>query len=508
MSLLIKALDKAQAEKMKAEGANVKQERNASKKEKKSTKRNKKSKTNKEKTSKVVQAEINDVSDLSLSPAKENLISEQEKTAKPKEVVAEQKQRRAAWSLMVEPVEQSAERLAATQHAQHAKQAIKAQPSTLASKSSVSTSSMAAASTLSLPTPIQAANVFAAKQSQETNANATLLLIAAAGLIAIIAMGIYYYQFIDSAPEAIVPQRQIAIKTTPAVLPEIAQGPLVAESILAEVEEQDLEVNNVATSAVENSGFVEQKVGDVDLLPPIDRKRADVERSLGQNEVLANVSALDDAMFVQTKKIVVSESTSIQVTKNQQKPSTNPILMRAYSAYQAGNHDEARRSYKAVLRADGLNIDAMLGLGAIATREGRVADAEDWYRRVLRLEPRNDIARTALLYAQTQSRPQLGDESQIKSMLAKSPNNASLYAALGDIYFEQNQWPAAQQAYFDAYSLNGSADSAYNLAISLDQMGKPKLALPYYQLALEKSEQSKTTAIDKAALQARIVSIQ
>jgi uncharacterized protein HemY len=81
-----------------------------------------------------------------------------------------------------------------------------------------------------------------------------------------------------------------------------------------------------------------------------------------------------------------------------------------------------------------------------------------------------------------------------------------LHIALGNYYAERNQWSSAQQAYFDAYSLNASADNAFNLAVSLDHMGKPKLALPYYQRALELA--SSNSNIDKAALEARIAAIQ
>lgn len=91
-------------------------------------------------------------------------------------------------------------------------------------------------------------------------------------------------------------------------------------------------------------------------------------------------------------------------------------------------------------------------------------------------------------------------------MLAKQPDDANLHVALGNLYAEQNQWPAAQQAYFEAYSLNKTTDNAYNLAVSLDQMGKPKLALPYYIRALEQATDAGN--IDKAALQARISAIQ
>ena len=108
---------------------------------------------------------------------------------------------------------------------------------------------------------------------------------------------------------------------------------------------------------------------------------------------------------------------------------------------------------------------------------------------------------------QQQQDPQTA-ESRIKSMLAKSPNDAGLYAALGNLYADQNQWPAAQQAYFEAFRLNESAGNAFNLAVSLDQMGKPKLALPYYQQALQTVQQYGASGIDKAALEARIAAIQ
>ncbi len=107
------------------------------------------------------------------------------------------------------------------------------------------------------------------------------------------------------------------------------------------------------------------------------------------------------------------------------------------------------------------------------------------------------MAQAALLENQSQGN-EVNSESRIKNMLAKNPNDANLHVALGNLYAEQNQWPAAQQAYFDAYSLNGSADNAFNLAVSLDQMGKPKLALPYYQRAL--AQASSNSSIDKAAL--------
>jgi tetratricopeptide (TPR) repeat protein len=184
--------------------------------------------------------------------------------------------------------------------------------------------------------------------------------------------------------------------------------------------------------------------------------------------------------------------------------------MSAYEAYNAGNDSDAQKLYKQVLQQDVRNVDALLGMGAIASRQGRIADANGWYGKVLEVDPRNNLAQTALLDNQLQDDQSQGhaqnSESRLKNMLAKRPDDANLHVALGNLYAEQNQWPEAQQAYFEAYSLNSSADNAFNLAVSLDQMGKPKLALPYYRRALEQA--SSTSSIDKAALAARIAAIQ
>ena len=50
----------------------------------------------------------------------------------------------------------------------------------------------------------------------------------------------------------------------------------------------------------------------------------------------------------------------------------------------------------------------------------------------------------------------------------------------------QGRWPDAQTAFFDAVSNEPTnADYAYNLAVSLDQLGQAGPAAAYYQRALD-----------------------
>ena len=369
-----------------------------------------------------------------------------------------------------------------------------------------------------------AANVFSAKGVESNKQNTSLALIAGAGLIALLGMGLYFYQFVDSTPDVFVPPRPAIEQTITAIAQptinsvEPSQIDMPAE---AADSEQAMQPADVQESLTKQEATIKKVAKKQDAMQQEVINKEDFDEAVAPEEtvVVADNSEdiLDSSASLKAKKMrqsknkattastIASDSASIQVSKSSPQASINPILMSAYDAYNAGNDKDAIKLYKQVLQRDVRNIDALLGMGAIASRQGRMADANGWYGKVLELDPRNNIALTARLDSQSQGNEE-GNETRLKNMLAKQPNDANLHVALGNLYAEQNQWPAAQQAYFDAYSLNKTADNAFNLAISLDQMGKPKLALPYYQRALEQVNAS--SSIDRAALEARIAAIQ
>ena len=186
----------------------------------------------------------------------------------------------------------------------------------------------------------------------------------------------------------------------------------------------------------------------------------------------------------------------------------DPTLLSAYQAFNRGEDAFAQQQYRQVLQGDVRNVDALLGMAAIAQRQGRDADAVGWYQKVLEIEPRNTIAQSAIVSPQANA-DMVGTESRIKSMLALQPDGANLHAALGNLYAEQNQWPSAQEAYFNASRFApNNADYAFNLAVSLDQMGKSSLALKQYQRALELLNKSGASSPDRAQLENRIHALQ
>ena len=195
---------------------------------------------------------------------------------------------------------------------------------------------------------------------------------------------------------------------------------------------------------------------------------------------------------------------TVQLLKKSPADGVDPHLQAAYQAFTAGDFSLAQQQYRTVLQADIRNVDALLGMAAIAQRQNRVADANGWYQKVLEIEPRNTTAQTAMANMAVND-DAVTTQSRLKSMIAEQPNNANLHVTLGNVYAEKNQWSSAQEAYFNASKLApDNADYAFNLAVSLEQLRKPKLAYVQYLRALDLRNANNATSPDKAVLEARI----
>jgi Flp pilus assembly protein TadD len=175
----------------------------------------------------------------------------------------------------------------------------------------------------------------------------------------------------------------------------------------------------------------------------------------------------------------------IQISRRSDVDQVHAGINEAYLAYQRGDDAAARALYSEVIRHHPSNRNALLGLGAIAVRGGNYEEAVAHYAHLLSVDPRDPIARAALINL-NQRVPANEGEGHVKRLLAEDSEQPFLYFTLGNLYARQGRWLEAQQAYFDAYRLDdGSADFAFNLAVSLDRLGKSASALGYYHRALE-----------------------
>jgi len=194
--------------------------------------------------------------------------------------------------------------------------------------------------------------------------------------------------------------------------------------------------------------------------------------------------------------------TGIKIRKRHIPAKREISLRRARRAMANGDLTVAELNFGSVLKASEDNVVALLGMANLSAIKGQVEQAQSYYQRVLVQSPQNLSARAGLLSLASSSSLDVG--SALQQLLRESPEQAFLHAGLGDYYLKRSEWASAQAAYFDAFSRDPkNADYAYNLAISLDQMAKPKLALQFYQQALS-LEKTSSANFDKAILVARI----
>lgn len=366
-----------------------------------------------------------------------------------------------------------------------------------------------------------AANVFVANQAlKNPTSKATLALLGVAGTL-IIWLGLYGYQHLRelTAPEVVV------VKPPP--LPQVASAPetvspaeLSAVSADAQTGTSPNQVGaaagiNMPAQPASAGAVTEADLNDAKIEYLTANNTADISRKTSKKPKPARDQ---DAGATDENADEFKRSTPLKLVSKTPVAGIDPTLLAAYQAFSRGDDAAAQKQYRQVLQADVRNIDALLGMAAIALRQGRYADANGWYQKVLEIEPRNSTALSALANAQigndaTGSNAAGSDfaatESRIKNLLAQQPEAANLHAALGNVYAAQNQWPLAQAAYFNASRFApNSADYAFNLAVSLDQLGKSELALAQYQRALSLLNNSGASNLDRTQLEARIQALQ
>jgi tetratricopeptide (TPR) repeat protein len=323
--------------------------------------------------------------------------------------------------------------------------------------------------------------VFAAKSGSSSDAT-KMLLLGGVALLLLAAGGFYYYLESLKQPELLMPARVVEVTPTPP-LPEA------------------LPVEELAEAETTAAGEFTQEAVAEEVNPPPEPAPVD------QGFSLAAAATAPVSQPVASAPPPAPQR-EVKVTINNPPPAINPNLVSAYQAFQAGDDTTAQAAYRRVLQADVRNTDALLGMAAIAMRQGRGNDAMGWYGKVLEVEPRNSFAQSAMATLLGQADP-VSSESRIRNLIALQPDAAHLHAALGSLYAEHNQWPQAQQAYFEAHRLDAAnPEHAFNLAVSLDQLGKSALALQYYRQTLSLLGNQSAAAIDRAALESRITQLQ
>lgn len=200
-------------------------------------------------------------------------------------------------------------------------------------------------------------------------------------------------------------------------------------------------------------------------------------------------SSKPETIAPQTKRATGSKSSAgvFSIQRTEKRNPVSVLLNRGWHAYGNADYVVAADAYSQVLEREPRNRDALLGIAAIAVKQGDYEQARSAYKVLLRLDPRDQIAVAAMSNLDELS-PDLLGETRLKFMVQQQPESAHLHFALGNYYAKQSRWPEAQGEYFSAWQGSSeNADYAFNLAVSLDQLGKQDEAKRFYEKSLNLS---------------------
>lgn len=196
---------------------------------------------------------------------------------------------------------------------------------------------------------------------------------------------------------------------------------------------------------------------------------------------------------------------AVRISRSRHKPHATPAEA-GWAALAAGDLNKARTDFERAIKQDPRATEALVGLAHLAAHQKQTALAGTYVQRALEAQPRHPEAQALAIMLTTAGDP-IGQESAARNLIAADAANASAHFALGRVLANRGRWQEAQDAFFRAWSLEpDQADYQYNLAVSLDHLNQPLLALDHYRGALAASAR-RAAAFDQAAAKARITQL-
>ena len=337
-----------------------------------------------------------------------------------------------------------------------------------------------------------AQTLFAAKRPAARSRAGMLALLGLAALL--LAGGGFYVWYSLAFPPSPAYQPLQARPILPAPVTAVTPAPQTIPAATITPSEPIATEAAAANPVVAGSAADEASQSQPEMAP---MRKASRGRAASRRVTDADSAVVDDVSSEEIVQREIEQARRSQTTRRSKSARDNrqisvgksaenafdPDIALAYNSLLSGNRAEAKRLYSIAAERDPFNTDALLGLASIAGNQGDLNGAERHYRRALELDPQNASALAGLASIRQPGGP---SESQLKFELARAPDSAPLRFALGNQYANQGRWDEAQQAYFDAFSLDArNADYAYNLAVSLDQLEQSKQAITYYRKALD-----------------------
>jgi tetratricopeptide (TPR) repeat protein len=237
----------------------------------------------------------------------------------------------------------------------------------------------------------------------------------------------------------------------------------------------------IALATLKSKTRIEENLTSLAAVPETDKQVITGDKSS------TNITRTADTPTNRMAESGTSRQTNkaFSVQRAEKRDPVSEALERGWQAYQNRDYTLSKREYKKVLDTEPNNHDALLGIAAVSLQQEEMETAREIYIKLLERDPRDPHAHAGLANIAQTSGANLS-ESKLKQLIEYRPDDAHLQFALGNVYVRNKRWPEAQQAFFNAWKADSSnADYAYNLAVSLDQLGKHSEAKSYYEDSLK-----------------------
>ncbi len=252
----------------------------------------------------------------------------------------------------------------------------------------------------------------------------------------------------------------------------------------------------IALASLKSKTRIEENLTSLAVVPEEKKATHSVDSKAGKS-----VTQLSKSNSTVRSDSAIKKMFSVE--RAEKRDPVSELLQKAWTAYQNQDYASAKSVYKMVLAKEPHNHDANLGIAAVAMQTGDLESARDIYIQLLERDPRDPHAHSGLANIAQSDGASLS-ESRLKQLIGHRPDDPNLQFALGNLYVQKQSWPDAQQAFFNAWKGDSqNADYAYNLAVSLDHLGKHKEALAYYQDSL-KLATSKNISFSTDAVRSRV----
>ena len=162
------------------------------------------------------------------------------------------------------------------------------------------------------------------------------------------------------------------------------------------------------------------------------------------------------------------------------------MINQAITAHKEGRLEEAEQLYRAILKNQPTNLDVNNNLGVLLCALGRFDEAEASYRKAIELKPDYVQAHSNLSNALKELGRFDEAEASCRKVIELKPDYVQAHNNLGIILYDLNKFDEAEASYRKAIELKPDyVEANYNLGSTLNELGRFDEAEVSYRKAIE-----------------------